>query len=65
MTREAALAIGEWLQQAGILEKRVYQLSLVDLESMAVACISRYVATRKKLSDEPPSPAGAGLSIGA
>lgn len=52
ITRAAALAIGEWLEQSGILAKRVHQLSLLELESMAIAAVSASVVTRSKLETE-------------
>ena len=65
ITRDAALAMGQWLQDAGLLEKKIRFLNIAELESMAVACISAYVATRERLSAEPPSSDEKALSFTA
>ena len=44
MTREAALEIGRWLEARGGLHRPIASLALGELEAMAVAAISRWIA---------------------
>ena len=43
MTREAARAIGTWLEGRGRLHQPIASLTLADLEAMAANAISRFV----------------------
>ena len=43
MTREAARAIGTWLEGRGRLQQPIASLTLADLEAMATNAISRFV----------------------
>jgi len=43
VTREAAKAMGEWLEGRGRLHHPIATLSLADLEAMAANAISRFV----------------------
>lgn len=53
ITREAALAIGTWLEAApGLLKRQIYTLTLADLECLAIAAISQAEVTRARLLKE-------------
>lgn len=43
VTREAARAIGRWLEARGRLHQPIAALTLVELEAMAVQAIGRFV----------------------
>ena len=43
VTREAAKAIGQWLEARGRLHDPIRSLTLSELEALAVAAISRFV----------------------
>ena len=43
VTREAAKAMGEWLEGRGRLHQPIAALTLPDLEAMATNAISRFV----------------------
>ena len=43
VTREAAKAMGEWLEGRGRLHQPIAALSMADLEAMASNAISRFV----------------------
>ncbi len=43
VTREAAKAMGEWLEGRGRLHQPIAALSMADLEAMAANAISRFV----------------------
>jgi hypothetical protein len=43
VTREAAKAMGEWLEGRGRLNQPIRSLTLQDLEHMATNAIARYV----------------------
>ena len=43
VTRQAAKAIGEWLEARGRLHRPIASLTLGDLEAMAVGAISRWI----------------------
>ncbi len=54
-TREAAMAIGEWLIDAKVLEKPVQALRRHELEAMAAAAISRFmVLTAEEMAKGRP-----------
>lgn len=44
VTREAAKAIGEWLEGRGRLNQPIASLTMADLEAMASNAIARFVA---------------------
>lgn len=50
VTQEAAYAIGNWLEGARMLEKRVRHLSLEELECLAAVAISQAILTRARLT---------------
>ena len=59
MTRACALKGGEWLQGAHILQKRVNDLRLDELESLAAVIISEYLiqlASEGKIAETEPVP---------
>ena len=43
VTREAAKAIGAWLEARGRLHQAIHCLTMPELEAMAIAAISRFV----------------------
>ena len=43
VTREAAKAIGQWLEGRGRLHQPIAALTMAELESMATIAISRFV----------------------
>ena len=43
VTREAAKAMGQWLEGRGRLHQPIAALTLADLEAMAINAISRFV----------------------
>ena len=43
MTREAARAVGAWLEARGSLHQPITALTLRDLEALATAAVSRFV----------------------
>ena len=59
VTREAAKAMGEWLEGRGRLHQPIAALSMADLEAMATNAISRFVVLgMERIRDQP---AGAGV----
>jgi hypothetical protein len=63
MTREAARAIGTWLQGRGRLHQPIAALTLVDLEAMATNAISRFVVLGMERIRHCPPEAGGPLKI--
>ena len=59
MTREAARAIGTWLEGRGRLNQPIAALSLADLEAMATSAISRFVVLATQRIRDRPADAGA------
>lgn len=54
VTREAAKAIGEWLEGRGRLNQPIRSLTLQDLEHMATNAIARFVVMgSERLKNEP------------
>jgi hypothetical protein len=54
VTRQAAKAIGEWLEARGKLHQPIRALTMPDLEALAVAAISRFVVLgSSRIKDEP------------
>jgi hypothetical protein len=55
MTREAAKAIGTWLEGRGRLHQPIAALTLADLEAMATNAISRFVVLGiERIKHRPP-----------
>jgi len=54
VTRQAAQAIGEWLEACGRLHQPIRVLALWELEAMAQAAISSFVVLGcSRIKDEP------------
>ena len=54
VTREAAKAIGQWLEGRGRLHQPIAALTLTDLESMATHAIARFVVLGSERIRERP-----------
>ena len=54
VTREAALAMGEWLEGRGRLHQPIHQLTLSELEAMAANAISRFIVLASARIKEQP-----------
>jgi len=59
VTREAAKAMGEWLEGRGRLHQPIAALTMVDLEAMATNAISRFVVLGMERIRGRPADAGA------
>ena len=59
MTREAAKAIGTWLEGRGRLHQPIASLTLADLEAMATNAISRFVVLGMERIRDRSADAGA------
>lgn len=59
VTREAARAIGTWLEGRGRLHQPIATLTLGDLEAMAINGISRFVVLGMERIRDRPANAGA------
>ena len=59
VTREAARAIGTWLEGRGRLHQSIATLTLGDLEAMATNAISRFVVLGMERIRDRPADAGA------
>ena len=59
MTREAARAIGGWLEARGRLHQPISALTLVELEALAMSAISRFVVLGMERIRSRPSKADA------
>jgi hypothetical protein len=59
VTREAARAIGTWLEGRGRLHQPIAKLTLGDLEAMATNGISRFVVLGMERIRDRPANAGA------
>ncbi|CAK0752263.1 conserved hypothetical protein [uncultured Gammaproteobacteria bacterium] len=55
-TREAALAVGEWLMASVKLNRPLRTLTLFELECLATAAINRRIAVRARRLPRPPAP---------
>ena len=56
VTREAAKAIGEWLEGRGGLHQPIRCLTMRDLEAMAQNAISRFIVlASQRMAQEPNS----------
>jgi hypothetical protein len=54
VTRQAAKAIGEWLEARGKLHQPIRALTMSDLEALAVAAISSFVVLGcSRIKEEP------------
>ena len=54
VTREAAKAMGQWLEGRGRLHQPIAALTLHDLEAMAVNAISRFIVLAShRIKDQP------------
>lgn len=54
VTREAAKAIGTWLEARGRLDRPIASLRLNDLDAMASTAISRFVVLASLRINEAP-----------
>ena len=54
VTREAAKAIGTWLEARGRLDRPIASLRLNDLDAMASTAISRFVVLASEKIREAP-----------
>jgi len=54
VTREAAKAIGEWLEGRGRLHQPIAALTMGDLEAMASSAIARFVVMGSERIKERP-----------
>lgn len=57
-TREAARAVGQWLEARGQLDQPIRALTLADLEAVAAAAISRFIVLaveRRRETGEAPT----------
>jgi hypothetical protein len=54
VTREAAKAIGQWLEGRGRLHQPIATLTLAELEAMAATAISRFVVLGSQRIRECP-----------
>ena len=63
MTREAARAIGTWLEGRGRLHQPIAALTLADLEAMATNAISRFVVLGMERIKHCPPKAGSPMQI--
>ena len=55
VTREAALAAGQWLIDSNALNKPVHTLKLPELEAMTLAAISRFIVLMAERHKESPT----------
>ena len=58
VTREAAKAIGEWLEGRGRLHQSIRVLKLAELEAMASNAISRFIVLASQRIKEQPEDSG-------
>ena len=57
VTREAAKAVGEWLEGRGGLHHPIRCLTMPELEAMAQNAISRFIVlASQRMAQEPDSP---------
>lgn len=64
VTREAAKAIGEWLEGRGGLHQPIRCLTMRELEAMAQNAISVFIVkTSQRMADRPDEPESRRLSI--
>jgi hypothetical protein len=64
VTREAAKAIGEWLEGRGGLHQPIRCLTMPELEAMAQNAISVFIVkTSERIAQHPDEPESQRLSI--
>jgi hypothetical protein len=64
VTREAAKAIGEWLEGRGGLHQPIHCLTMRDLEAMAQNAISLFIVkASQRIAERPAEPESRRLSI--
>ena len=64
VTREAAKAIGEWLEGRGRLHQPIRCLTMPDLEAMAQNAISTFiVSASRRTADKPEEPGSRTVSM--
>jgi len=64
VAREAAKAIGEWLEGRGRLHQPIRCLTMSDLEAMAQNAISVFIVkTSQRIRERPDEPESRRLSI--
>jgi hypothetical protein len=64
VTREAAKAIGEWLEGRGGLHQPIRCLTMPDLEAMAQNAISAFIVkASRRIADRPDEPGSQKLSM--
>ena len=56
VTTQAALAMGEWLEARGRLERPIASLTRRDLEHMATNAISRFIVLASQRRTRAPDP---------
>jgi hypothetical protein len=57
VTRQAALAMGRWLEARGRLDRPIATLTRKDLECMASNAISRFIVLASHRRTQGPDPA--------
>jgi len=64
VTREAAKAIGEWLEGRGRLHQPIRCLTMPELEAMAQSAISRFIVLAShRVAEAPEEPGSQTLSM--
>jgi hypothetical protein len=64
VTREAAKAIGEWLEGRGRLNQPIRCLTMPELEAMAQNAISSFIVlSSRRVAEKPDEPGSRKLSI--
>jgi hypothetical protein len=64
VTREAAKAIGEWLEGRGGLHQPIRCLTMPDLEAMAQNAISTFIVkASQRIGEHPDEPGSQQLSM--
>jgi hypothetical protein len=64
VTREAAKAIGEWLEGRGGLHQPIRCLTMPDLEAMAQNAISTFIVkASQRIANRPDQPGSQKLSM--
>ncbi len=58
VTREAAKAIGQWLEGRGKLHHPIRCLTMAELEAMAANAIGRFVVLASERAQEQPAETG-------
>jgi len=58
MTREAARAVGGWLEARGRLHQPIAALTLLELEALAMTAISRFIVLGMERIRSKPCEAG-------